>query len=634
MFNVQRYDFVAIRPEAAMVFQQKNIPYLKLDDFYEAQFLLGRYDQILSAEWTWAMWIDQYLRHSVVEFAEADFRPALAHFFYLKIMLDQLLICSHALTEFLRKRTPSEIYYVQKPTTSIRWNLLFQESLYLRLVPEIAESLEIPIRILQSPSDSDGPEESVPAPIGWLRANVRRLLPRSGKYQLAVLRQCGLQALMQYWKSLPAATVPVLMLGNPGYDVIALLPHLVARGVRPVFDSCLVDREKNAENLDTQLRRTLHSLWPDCAQNIQFAALFETLGCPNHAVIDQRLMYWWTQIIPEDWELFKRAREMFTSRSFAGVLATQAHAHREVPIAMAARSNGLPLTVCQHGIGPLGKNSHFAWTDMVLATNMLTYGLSASSNLQFSTQSIPNDTFAQLVAVGSARLDCARRRASPKRTRSLRQRLMRTSGGKPLILYIPTMFNGHDDYLGSGHLPDIVYFEMQQRVIDRFCQHPEVHLVYKNFVGADRVTNPISTYIGLKLSNYTLIDDVKLVDLVWAVDVIICDYPGTALLEASLTNKPILAYVDRTGLNVSNNSWANLEKRLMLSETRNEFVAAIERFLAEPVLSEVGCPDDGFLKGHATSTNDGQSAARAAKAIARIVCSFQETMQYNAVGGH
>jgi hypothetical protein len=83
--------------------------------------------------------------------------------------------------------------------------------------------------------------------------------------------------------------------------------------------------------------------------------------------------------------------------------------------------------------------------------------------------------------------------------------------------------------------------------------------------------------------------------LIWAVDVIIVDFPSTALTEAVLTDKPLLVYAGRDWARLVPEARAALVKRAWVSETPEEFEDHVRRFLAAGEFSPLQGPNEEFL---------------------------------------
>ena len=145
-----------------------------------------------------------------------------------------------------------------------------------------------------------------------------------------------------------------------------------------------------------------------------------------------------------------------------------------------------------------------------------------------------------------------------------------------------------------------------------------VRLVYKAIVGTHN-GNLLPQIVRQRLSDAIIVENIRVTDLVWAVDSIIVDHPSTALLEVLMTNKPLLVYADKHSLRMFDEAKALLRKRATLVETTEEFVAQVEVFLKDGKFAELSEPDDAFLSAYGTHLSDGLSAMRAANAIETIV---------------
>ena len=150
--------------------------------------------------------------------------------------------------------------------------------------------------------------------------------------------------------------------------------------------------------------------------------------------------------------------------------------------------------------------------------------------------------------------------------------------------------------------------------------------MYKSFLRAQccgnyrcRGANVIPEFIQKTIPDAIIVENRKLTEVMWDVDGIIVDLPSTALLEVLLTDKPILAYVDKAAIQMLESAKQLLRKRAILPETAEEFVAEVEKFLAGNELEDICYTNDEFLLAYGTHSNNGQPVSRIASTISKIL---------------
>jgi hypothetical protein len=181
-------------------------------------------------------------------------------------------------------------------------------------------------------------------------------------------------------------------------------------------------------------------------------------------------------------------------------------------------------------------------------------------------------------------------------------------------MYVPTIFGTYGRSISDiAGLPDVSYLELLLRVLGLWKETPDVRLLYKDFAVANDSTRVIPEFIAGNIPNGSVTTR-RLSDLAWAVDGIVLDHAITALSEVLLTRKRLVVYLAKPHKS-SPEAVGMLRKRATVAETPEEFISSVKSFLTAGDFSEISTPNDEALLMYATHMNDGQSAARAAKAI-------------------
>ena len=101
-------------------------------------------------------------------------------------------------------------------------------------------------------------------------------------------------------------------------------------------------------------------------------------------------------------------------------------------------------------------------------------------------------------------------------------------------------------------------------------------------------------------------------------DMFIIDSLGTTLLQALVTDKPVVVFADQRFMHLCAGAEALLRKRVILSKTRDEFLENIAAALQKPRWSRVASVNDEFLQSFGTHQNDGRSTDRALKVLCEL----------------
>jgi hypothetical protein len=313
---------------------------------------------------------------------------------------------------------------------------------------------------------------------------------------------------------------------------------------------------------------------------------------------------------------YQRVRRALNGRKFAAVVTWDSGGTTLNGAATnAAAATQTPCYIYQHGslsgVDARLWRSYLQHSDVFLA-----YGQSTVDEL---SRSLPHflQPCAQIIPVGSGRLDMFRRRHTSPSARRLRAE-MQAGDNRPLVMYVPTCFDTYGRAVGdlAAH-PDVSYFELQQTVLQLWAEAPGVRLVYKDFIVAGDPNRVMPDFIRQHIPD-AIITNRRLTHLMWAVDAIVIDHVITAIGEVLLTNKPLLVYMPQPNL-ASPQAIIMLQKRATVAETPAEFVTQVRALLRAGQYPELEKLNTEYLQAYGTYLDDGRSAERAAAVILQDV---------------
>jgi hypothetical protein len=601
----QQVDAVlALTPESAWACQQAGLEYLKTEDFCPETAFRDISESMLTFQAGWSDEVDAALMGAVPELAEYDFRPARLHFFFLKILIDQLFMRAFALGHVLAGTQPRRIlYFPERNSQPLSWDLFFRESVWSLLLPLCARSYGVPITQLPAAAELG----SMP-----IAGKLKRLVPEAIKRRLLDLRAMGWRAFLS---SYTAASGRLSILLKPGYDLALLVRNTRCDGI-----SIIPFSRVPAGRADSNLTQRLSDVWPMIITEPSFRAAFVWAGTDVLDAATTRLQYFATKVIPEMWQSFVQARHWLAQRRPAAVGVSSPWEHRDQSIMHAARTLKLPTFTFQHG-GFEGNCEYIAheMTDLRHADYRLVYGRGVETYLQQRIDRYPEKR-AQLITVGSPRLDALAREMRATDVAKLRQSL-NIRPEQPVVLYVPTAFTRNHNYLVCGSYPDVPYFEFLQQILGLSLEFPHVKFVYKSF--PSREPDPVVQTIAQRYPNVQTINDIPLSLLFAAADVHLFDIASTGLLESLLIDKPIFVLSDPRYVILRPEARALLEKRAAIAQNPEEFSDHIRRFLLQGDFAEVAKPNNEFLSAYGTHLCDGESLQRAITALEQIMDSGQ-----------
>jgi hypothetical protein len=612
--DVRNGNVLAITPEAAYVCQQLKVPYLKLEDHAQVFKRAVEYTSILPCYLEWEEWLDEWTQQAIPEFGKVDFKPASAVTFLLQLLFAEIWATATSLREFLEALRPNRVALWPPVITHIPWYLQPSVSPLSAILPRVASASGIEVITLsaQTPELTPVTRAEVSSYFKRLLKWSKRQLRQSWAFsEWAALRASGLAAYLKQFDS----DAPRILISGFGYDLTPLAGELRQRSARVVQ---LLDELPPARlltqspPLPAPLRRVLAAAGSRLLEEPNLWKPLEQWGLGRTPLWAMPLHFWWYRIVPELWINFQRVRRLLQSTRPAALITWDAGANTLSGAAVnAATAVRVVCCVYQHG-GSSGSDAKIWQMYLRHTDSFLVYGQQTLIELQQSCPPSLN-CVAELIPVGSARLDLIRQQHLPEKSRQLRARL-RAGDSRPIILYVPTVFATYGRAIGDlAAYPDVSYFELQQIILKLWLEAPEIRLLYKELIVANDPNRVMPEFIRKYIPNGTVTRQ-RLTDLMWAVDAIVVDHAITALSEVLLTNKPLIVYMPKPNA-AGPQAKILLQKRAAVAETPDEFAAHVRALLHAGRYPELENPNDEFLQAYCTHLNDGRSAERAAEVI-------------------
>jgi hypothetical protein len=588
--------FVALHPEAAWALYEVNKPYLKLEDGYNEQDLCELAQQALDEQQAWADWLDRSLHDHIPEFGEANFCPARLYLYWLKIMFDSLNIRISTLEWALQNWRPRRVLIPTGESVQQRfgWDLTYRDSLYPSVLQHIAKRIGTETAIIGS-SRLAAPLESVTAIdfarfTNFLKTQSVSLVRGIGRWITALNTDFSTHDALIVSREYDLA--PVWALASKQHIRLASWESLVNR-LRPVIKSAAC----------YEARGWMATIWCNIHNSEEFRQPSQPRGYDLWSMVRARLHFWWHVLIPQQWAVYKTVLCSFKTSLPRSVVVSRVNDHVERAVFSAMRTLGIPTYIYQHG-GFVGWCECLGWdsSDLLHTQYELTYGRAVSEYFM-ARRERSNQRLAHPLSVGSSRLDALR-----KQIRTTRRHR------RPVVLLVPNLIPGNDRYLDCGNLPDVTESEIQAAMVSVAHDFPQYDFVFKTF--PNQADTPAVKLAGRQGSNCRVVFKAKLPILMAKADLIVLSFPSTALLEALLTDRPILVLADRRSIRLLREARAALSKRVILAESAEEFLESLRKLLLQGAFPPILHPDQSFLEMYGTYINDGNSAQRVLEAVA------------------
>lgn len=202
------------------------------------------------------------------------------------------------------------------------------------------------------------------------------------------------------------------------------------------------------------------------------------------------------------------------------------------------------------------------------------------------------------------------------------------SSERKKIIYVMSALLGDNCYIGYIFHPEIWLWRFQCDLVRFFAKFPDIELILKPPLVEryPQITNPIFNYLKEQCfpNVHVFAENIPLEHLIHLADAFILDSPSTPLLPLVASEKPFLAYFDRTFFKLVPKASEQLKKRAIYSDNKQEFFYKLENFLNTPDWKLSKPVNDEFLCNFGTHLNDGKSAERTAEFLFK-----QATCTYN-----
>ncbi len=606
---------IALTPQAAAHCYLADTPYLKIEDFFDVSAFWYGDEPMLTLQRHWADSVDNFLWDIYPPWREVIFQPTSAIFFFLKVLIDGLYKTVFGLSHLFIASRPEQVYYFadQAIDDAIDETLFFKDSIYRRVLPLCAAEYDVKIEELHNiRKDSFTLEPSNRMRQNSLKGRLLTLLPQKLADRLYRAKHCGPGS---FFKANHNGDGPTLLY-QPGYDSSIAAKYAQKMGFQlQTFDEILPPSSKYNWEASGIIPSPVEA-WNHICQSSYLREPFYWCGVDMFRIAESRLKYWWYTMIPTIWGMFQEARDRFEKIRPNVVMVYTPWSLQHHAMFQAARSLAIPTVTYQHG-GFEGSCEYIIYdaTDLRQSDYRLVYGEGNATYLQ-ERKDQNTVTCAEIITVGSTRLDAQRATIEREKDRQRVRRQLHIADSEILISYIPTSYQ-YNWYMARQAYLGVPYLELLIQVINILRDFSKLRFVYKSF--PEYPLDPMLKIIAACCPNCQFISDMPMTLLLQASDAFIFDMPSTGLLEAFLTAKPILLHSDQRFIALRPEARTMLKKRVILSETPNDFIKQLRLFLSKGEFKKMENPDCDLLRAYGTFKDDGNSVRYAVEALYDII---------------
>lgn len=595
---------VALMPEAATVLEREGKPHFIPSDFRDA-YLFARYGidaherrtQFISA-------MDEELERQIPEFRDAGFQPLRTFAYTFACFHESILWAVHLLEESFNKLRPGSVWISPTPPCeNVLWPFLplpripaltrfvgnilhgpgkppmprsdlhFRESLYSLLLPALCEAAGVPL--VQGRTVVPVPSAALP---------VR-------------LEACDIGDPSRFQKD-------AWLILSPAYEMAPLRQHLLSRNLPTIFGPDLAV-EKPGYYAPYCLRARLRCAFINLMSDERYLELFGPAGIAVKNVVAARLEYIFLALIPAYWENYQTAMDILRRVKPKVVIGGFTGYLWEMAFLPAARALGIPTVQYKHGWSQYS----YPCTCNQLPTADLYLTWEDPERACCGS----DDVRSHGVAVGSSRLESLARRHRPEEVARIKQEW--NHADRPLCLYVPNWVE-HTRRSVSCLEEPVWQYRFQRRLFEIFVAHPEVDFIWKPLLpwGFDPrlFRSPVPDHIRM-------VTTTSASELMWAADLILLDAISSPLVEAALTQAPIVVLSRHPALEGNEGDLEMLRRRAEIYDDPDRYFARVEELLTGGNYHPIPNPDDSFLRDKNVNPLGVGAPERAIQAIEHLL---------------
>ena len=598
---------IALTPLASYQLDKAGINYSILEDYYdEAKFLNeeGAYfkDQLA--------WFDRFDNFLFDVFREAKIKGlglVTSYYFYIKSMIDSLILRCKVINIFINKVKPNSIIYVSASwekdlISSAEYPLLFRagQSLFSRLMPIFCEKYNIDFQriVISEKENSNSSYHEYKGFIGKIENGLK-----TDKYA---------RNLWLYYKTFSINSIFNKIYKNPKYNILFLkTPAFVKDIMREAQKKGCGVYYKQGINIIKQLF-PYHKIVGHIHSKITSVPRYDIENFPKEiektdiiswvnnycginvsTILLPKLRYFIENWCPQVISLIDKYIAFYNDNQIDTVFTPHMVSVDEYAAIIATRYTEKTRSAClQHG-------------DSAFALKVWDFGEYSPYHIYFTTNYEKEEYIKHRIELGNFDTKVFqypnRYKMLPKVNRLKRKQ---TKNVIPkTVVYVPIMYQWDNTFWNEARVPDTWYFSWHKELMKFFGSRNDFNFIWKGIPSSNEIYDPIPNLIndqGYKNIKYATEPFVKWIK---KADLVLLDYPSTALYEAAVSGLPVMSLyfapfnvVRETALKLFGNclqSFCNFDEGIkkisnFLDSDPDEFIVSIPRSNAS-ILETLDC---------------------------------------------
>lgn len=576
-------NVVALTPNACYELDKTGIKYSILEDCYDQTEILKEEDNYFTSQLTWFDEFDNLLFGIFPEAKIKDLKLATIYYFYIKSMIDSLILRCKVINAFMNKVKPNSIVYTSNSwkedlISSTDYPLLFRkgQSLFSRLTPIFCEKYNIDFHqvILRKAAGSNGIHHRYKDFISKIKDGLK-----TSKY---------VRNLWQYYKTFSINSMfpkafkdhkyNFLFL-KTGYSIKDIMKEAQREGHRvfykrgndiikqsfpyhkligSVYPNITSTSEQDIKNFSKEIGKTDILKWVN-----------NYCGADVSNIISPRLRYFIYNFCPQIISLIDKYIIFYDDNQIDIVFTPHMVSVEEYAAIMATRYSKKAKSAClQHG------NSAFA-------LKIDDFGEYCPYHIYFTTDYEMEECIKHRIQLGNFNTKVFQ---YPNRFRMLPKinnlkRKQSSQVAKKTLVYVPTMYQWDNTFWIESISPDTWYFSWHKELMNYFNLRKDFDFIWKGIPASNKVYDPIPNMINDRSCKNIRYATESFVKWIKRADLVLLDYPSTALYEAAVSGLPVMSLYFAPFNVVRESALKLFGKSLQPFSNLNEGIAKIADFL-------------------------------------------------------
>lgn len=573
---------VASTSDGMVACLRARLPYTTLDQYTHRA-------EIISLGWSNYTLLASFCEHwdfvaqsCAPSLKDRGIKPFRYSYYDLKKLVDSISIKLLLLKNFLRHVEGQQIFYLPEPDHKI----VSGEFLLPR------SDINMPSVLLETILKSEGKLLPLQNTRSLGRTSLRSLLrPGILSVRTRLLRiRDTFRSLQTYSQN---ASGRGYICFSYGHDIQYVIPHLTKRKLR------LIRLPEVATYINPRVAEECDLLWQRLLKDDDFSRFFCHEESPYFTLISESLAAYIKSVLPRAVSNYDCLRQTLSQVDIQFLLTGSINLGLVNRCRMlAAQANGAPLITYTEGAGYGSVISPiYDFTEVLDGDAMLCYGSGNSEYYEdLGTAKKP------IIPVGSACQDEVR-----KGLRTLAQPTKICT-----VMYVSTVVYDNVVHCPNNGLVSTFYFSTQIKIFRLLASLPMDRRVIAKPHTADQASRDL-----LQLAEFKRIqiETRRLEKVMQGVDIFILDFPSTVLLSCIATTAYVFVLAEEGVTGFTTKQKERLEKRAYLFEDFDSLASAVR----EIAVSTDKFPlrlDDSYLMAYSLYRHDGNSAERAAEALA------------------